>query len=129
MAHHGNDSEFMKNVKPLADQLSMGKDELADKHKEMRDSLGATGEFPDGKLNKNDEGEIRFAVVLDDNKVCLDFGKPTAWVGMLPEQAKELGRMLISYAEDAEGNSKGKDRNRKCPCGSGLKYKNCCMGK
>lgn len=62
--------------------------------------IGATGEFPEGKLNSNDEGEIRFGVALDKEarKVILNFGKPVAWLGMSPGQAIELADLLRKKA-------------------------------
>lgn len=62
--------------------------------------LGATGEFPRGKIEPSDEGEIRFAVGADQETqtVVLDFGKPVAWIGMTPEQAVEIAQSLIEKA-------------------------------
>lgn len=66
----------------------------------MNESLGATEKFPKGKLNKDDEGEIRFAIVADtkNKKVILNFDTPVAWLGFDPDQAKEVGQMLIDKA-------------------------------
>lgn len=65
-------------------------------------ALGATGEFPQGKLADDDEGEIRFAVAADKNagKVIIDFGSPVTWVGMDPEQASQLGDTLRKKADE-----------------------------
>jgi len=60
--------------------------------------LGATGEFPEGKLTDQDEGEVKFAVGFKEGKVILDFGSPVVWMGMSPEQAKELARSLLKFA-------------------------------
>jgi len=62
------------------------------------DELGATGEFPEGHLTESDEGEIKFAVGYKDGKVVLDFGGPVAWMGMHPDQAKELASLLLKWA-------------------------------
>lgn len=35
----------------------------------MSEKLGATGNFPNGKISKTDEGEIAFAVGCDKNTV------------------------------------------------------------
>lgn len=63
-------------------------------------SFGATGEFPEGKLNSNDEGEIRFGVAADkeNGKIILSFGKPVAWLGMSPGQAIALADSLRKKA-------------------------------
>lgn len=60
--------------------------------------FGETGNFPEGKLTNEDEGEIKFGVTTKDEKVILNFGKPCAWIGMTREQAEELGRLLINRA-------------------------------
>lgn len=60
--------------------------------------LGATGEFPAGKLTKTDEGAIQFAVGHENGKVVMDFGTPVHWVGMPPQQAVELAQSLLDHA-------------------------------
>jgi hypothetical protein len=66
-------------------------------------SVGPTGRFPEGKMNRHDEGEIALAIGVQDGKVVLNFGKPTAWVGFNPDQAQELGMLLIRRAGEARG--------------------------
>lgn len=66
---------------------------------------GATGDFPEGKLNEHDEGGLRIAIGSQDGKVIIDFGKPVAWFGMGPQQARELGVTLMKNAYNLdEGN-------------------------
>lgn len=60
--------------------------------------LGATGAFPEGKLNATDEGEIRMAVSSANGFVRIDFGKPIAWVSFSANQAKELAAILMQHA-------------------------------
>lgn len=60
--------------------------------------LGATGKFPEGKLNQNDEGELRFSVGTRDGNVFMSFGKPVAWFAVPPEQAVDLAEILIRHA-------------------------------
>lgn len=64
----------------------------------MTDKLGATGDFPHGKMNGSDEGGLRFAIGEDGGNVVLNFGTPVAWLGMPPEQAVALAEMLITKA-------------------------------
>jgi len=59
---------------------------------------GAVGSFPDGRLTKQDEGLIQFAVGDQQGKVVLDFGTPTAWIGMTPQQAMDLASDLMKRA-------------------------------
>lgn len=68
----------------------------------MKTKLGATGAYPFGKLNEHDEGELRFAIGADHDasKVVLSFGSPVAWLAMNPQEAGELGKLLIEKAKD-----------------------------
>ncbi len=68
---------------------------MANGYKEMLSDLGATKQFPDGKLTMHDEGEIKFAVTSIDNKVIIEFGQPVHWLGMTGNQAIDLGRLLL----------------------------------
>lgn len=54
----------------------------------LSQQLGATGNFPDGKLTSNDEGEIALGVTAYHGKVIVNFGKPVVSLGMSPEQAR-----------------------------------------
>jgi len=60
--------------------------------------LGATGQFPEGKLTPEDEGEIRIAITSINGKVVIDFGKPIAWIGFTREQAKQIAETLLEKA-------------------------------
>lgn len=88
MAHHSNDADdqyirdLFKSSIPLAAPF------------------GGTGRFPQGQLSPSDEGEIQFGVAADPqkNKVVINFGKPTAWIGFDAEQAEQLAESLLSKA-------------------------------
>ncbi len=45
------------------------------------DQLGATGKFPGGKLNENDEGELQLGVRARDGVIEVAFGKEVAFLG------------------------------------------------
>lgn len=61
--------------------------------------LGATGEYPEGKLNADDEGAIQFAIGhTADGLVRIDFGKPVSWLAMPAAQARAFGEVLIAKA-------------------------------
>ena len=81
MAHHGSEipEELLKSLK--------------------EEGIGATGKFPEGKLNPTDEGEIRFAVAIENNKIVLHFGKPVAWLGCTKEQAMDIAKAIIEKAQ------------------------------
>lgn len=68
----------------------------------IREQLGATGEFPNGKIIPEDEGEIRIAIGSKFNTVFMDFGKPTAWIGFTPVQARQIAATLMKHSLDAE---------------------------
>lgn len=63
--------------------------------------LGATMKYPRGKLHESDEGELQMGVTVKLGTVILAFGTPTAWIGMPPQQARELARLLIERADEA----------------------------
>jgi hypothetical protein len=62
--------------------------------------VGATGEFPQGKLDDDDQGELRMAVGYDklDGIVRVEFGKPVAWLGLPPPEARQLAALLLQHA-------------------------------
>jgi len=62
--------------------------------------LGATGDFPLGKMNNDDEGGLKLGVThtKDPAMVILNFGTPVAWLGLTPKQARSLGLLLIKRA-------------------------------
>lgn len=65
--------------------------------------LGATGEYPEGHLNENDEGELTMAIGAENGVVMLHFGKEVAWLGLPPDNARELAALLIKQADQIEG--------------------------
>lgn len=83
--HHGNDPEMAGMLERL--------------YREKQDKpIGATGKYPDGKLNENDEGELGFAIGSAKGKVFISYTKPIAWVGMTPAQAISLANGLKHHA-------------------------------
>lgn len=60
---------------------------------------GPTGDFPQGKLNEDDEGGLQIGVTTESGKVVIEFGTPIRWIAMAPEQAIELGKLLTQRAE------------------------------
>ena len=61
---------------------------------------GKTGDFPEGKLNEDDEGGLVMSIGYDSKKnvVVINFGTPVMWVGMAPEQAIEFANLIIANA-------------------------------
>jgi hypothetical protein len=61
---------------------------------------GATGKFPEGKLNEDDKGEIKMIIGIDQGKVIIHFGNiPISWIAMTKDQALAMGRMLFEKAD------------------------------
>lgn len=63
------------------------------------------GEFPEGKLNKEDEGALAMMIGEEQGKVVIKFPKPIAWIGFTPEQAVQIAQSLIQQARKAGFNS------------------------
>ena len=103
MAHHGKGP--FEAIKKFGGVDSDS--ETAKRNKLRRDLLdttgfvGATGEFPDGMLNKNDEGELRVAIGIEKGRVVIDFGKDVHWLGMTPIEAAEFASTLLRKAREA----------------------------
>lgn len=62
--------------------------------------FGATGTFPQGILNDDDEGALKIGVAFDkvDGLVHLNFGKPVAWAAFPPDMAVQFARTLLKHA-------------------------------
>jgi hypothetical protein len=95
MAHHGPN--------PFdGDKRSM--EEIQKRNDLMRDLLdatkfrGAIGDFPEGKLTKQDEGAIQFAIGEAHGKVVVDFGTSVHWLGMTPQQAADFASTILKRA-------------------------------
>ena len=62
--------------------------------------LGATGKFPNGKLNESDEGELEFDIANDGKLVHFNFGQPVSWFAVPPNVALEIAARLTTHAMD-----------------------------
>lgn len=60
--------------------------------------VGATGDHPQGRLNKQDEGGLKMAIGTGDGVVQVHFGKAVAWLGLDRATAIALGNNLIKHA-------------------------------
>lgn len=68
-----------------------------------KDKPGPTGDFPEGKLNPDDEGGLNIAVSHEIRPsgaavVRIDFGSPTAWVAMGADQALAFASIIVKHA-------------------------------
>lgn len=64
--------------------------------------FGATGGFPNGKLNDVDQGEIRFGVGSRNGDVIVNFGTPVSWFACTPTHARDLALILLRAADRSE---------------------------
>jgi hypothetical protein len=65
-------------------------------------------QYPNGKLNEDDNGALTIAVGTEGDVVCVYFGKPIAWFGMPAQDARNLAQTLIQHADAIETSQKGK---------------------
>jgi hypothetical protein len=66
--------------------------------------VGATGAYPYGKLEADDEGELRIALATDQAKgiIRVIFGKQVGSLGLPSLEARGLGKMLIEKADELD---------------------------
>ena len=58
--------------------------------------LVATGQYPRGKVDEHDEGELHMALAADHANaiVRLEFGTPVAWLGLsMPRMVRRCGHL------------------------------------
>lgn len=92
MAHHGPNPNAVENLRRVTEEI-----------KELEHALGDTGKYPQGALNPDDEGELRYGIARDGQKVLINFGKPVAWIGFDADQAVELATELVKKAGEIKG--------------------------
>jgi hypothetical protein len=59
---------------------------------------GPTGNFPQGHLVPEDEGELRIVASIYKGKVLINFGTPIVWFAMNPEQALKFSQLIKNLA-------------------------------
>lgn len=64
--------------------------------------FGPTGKHPFGKMDDSDDGEIAMGIASDhaNGTVVLNFGVPVAWIGLYPQQAKQMAEAMIKHADE-----------------------------
>ena len=61
-----------------------------------------TDQYPRGKLNADDEGELQMKIGVRDKTVILDFGKQVVWIGMDYHTAMNLAANIMKNARKIE---------------------------
>lgn len=64
-------------------------------HKAMQEMFG---EFPDGKLNPDDAGQLPFLIGVENERVVIQYPKLIAWLGMTPDEAIGMAELLVKHA-------------------------------
>ena len=61
--------------------------------------FGATGDFPRGKFNDDDEGELCLGIGVEDKTLIINFGKSVAWLGFAKQDAINFATMILEKAK------------------------------
>lgn len=73
---------------------------MDDEFRAPKHLVGATGNFPEGKVNENDLGELQIGIKAfpEHGIVSIDFGKNVEWIGLEKEKAIAFGSGIIEAA-------------------------------
>lgn len=65
-------------------------------------TIGPTGNFPEGRISAEDEGELSIAIAVDaeNNVIRFELGKDVAWLAFPPALAREIGQKLVAKVID-----------------------------
>lgn len=69
--------------------------------------------YPEGKLTRDDEGEIEVNVTAHRGKVLIQFGGPVTWLGMRPIHARAFAEILMKHADEAETQTGGNGERKR----------------
>ena len=56
------------------------------------------GEFPNGRLNAEDQGAVAVAIGHELGAVTMQFPHNLNWIGFTPEQAIDIAQTLVEHA-------------------------------
>lgn len=65
--------------------------------------VGPTGEFPDGKMRDDDDGELRIAIGTHRGNVVFELGAGTKWFACDPATARQIAATIFNKAADIDG--------------------------
>lgn len=68
--------------------------------------FGATGEFPEGKIAAEDEGELKIGISAHADQVYINLGVSVHFMAFGPEQAFAMAQALIDSGKEANRESK-----------------------
>jgi len=75
------------------------------RHLAKEHGLGATGQYPYGKRRPDDEGELKTALALVNDRIEWHFGKSVTWLSLPVAEARQLAQMLLALCDQAEGGA------------------------
>jgi hypothetical protein len=77
--------------------------EEAIRQEAARLGLGATGAYPHGRMGPHDEGELKTAIGIVDNRIVINFGKSVEWLSLTSVEALRLARLLVTLSATLDG--------------------------
>ena len=79
--------------------------------------IGPTGNFPDGKCSPDDKGEVQICVFEDEERggVTIAFGTKITWLCVTPDQAIQLGEVLVLRGKAMKEKRDGQRSNSGLP--------------
>jgi len=72
--------------------------------------LGPTGNYPQGKADVDDCGELNIMLSVRDGNIIIEFGTAVTWIGMDPSQAIQVGQGIIDFALEQQKDDDAKPR-------------------
>lgn len=63
-------------------------------------SLGATGNFPQGSIGKDDQGELKCAISIRQNRLLIAFGKPIDWLALTKAEAIAFAQGILKKTQE-----------------------------
>lgn len=72
-----------------------------------KNTIGPTGDYPNGKLNQDDEGGINIGMTIENGAVVVAFSKPVTWLGLGPGEADAVAVALRNFADRIRAGETG----------------------
>lgn len=86
VSHHGSNEKNDEDLKRLLKRFNDQCDGIIKR------------EYSQGRLGANDDGDLAYAIATDQRNrtIVIRFGKPTEWIGLSIEDAKQLVDQLTT---------------------------------
>lgn len=97
-----DDADEIAELKARIAELGDPAEFLAHLIAAAKGKLGPAGEFSDGKLGPDDEGDLRMGVrASPEGLVHFNFGTPVAWFALPAQLAADFASLILKTARDA----------------------------